>query len=132
MSTAEKEALKSLAELQAANLPRCDWRALLEVTGEMTPDDEAAMDAHFRRFLQPGPCVKCGERQGGDMVEAALGITRFRWGIANGEGACSTPYCGYPARAYHRHIGPIKFLNMILQYHPDELRAPAPEAEGGQ
>lgn len=122
------KASERIAELRAANLPRCDWRTFLGVSNPTCPccePDAAALeglrplDEYFRHFLPPGPCVCCGAKQVGGIVESLLGTTKFTWGMVHGEGFCAD--CKYPARAYHRDVGPIKFLPMILQYHPDEL-----------
>lgn len=115
--------LKSLEALQAENLPRCDWRSFLKVEGELSAEDIAALDAHFAHFLPPGACCKCGAQQGAkDIMNQFLGAGKFQWGIKYGEGSCSTPECGWPARAIHYDIGPIKRLGLILQYHPDECK----------
>lgn len=117
-----KQKRRSLEALQEARLPRLDWRTILTVTdGELSEADVKALDEYFRHFVScKNECVKCGAQQGAkDMVGAFLGQARFTWGLANGEGFCGA--CKYPARAYHRDVGPIKFLNLILQYHPDEL-----------
>lgn len=114
------DTIKTLEDLQAANLPHCDWRSFITVEGDLTPEETAALDVYFQHFLPPGPCVKCGAAQGGDALDGLLGRAKFTWGIAHGEGYCSTTGCGYPARAYHYNVGPIRRLEMILQYHPDE------------
>ena len=121
------KAAEELPRLQARLLPRLDWRDLFRLNEP--PDDSTctAFDAYFRGFLPPGPCVCCGEQQGigpdegRAIIDSIIGRAKFRWGLANGEGYCSG--CGYPARAYHREVGPIRFFSCILQYHPDELHA---------
>lgn len=124
-------ALRSLTELQAMNLPPANWREFLKAEG-LTPDEEAALDAYFVHFLPPGPCVKCGSQQGGDVLASFLGTAKFRWGIAHGEGFCSAKGCGYPARAYHYDVGPIKRLTLILQIHPSELSEPSAHKGDGK
>ena len=115
--------MKTLPELQAAHLPRLDWRELL-VGKDLTPDEEQTLADYFQHFVIPGPCIKCGAQQGGKSeIDALLGLAHFRWGIAHGEGQCSVEGCGYPARALHYDVGPIKRLNLILQYHPDEVHS---------
>lgn len=109
---------------EAANLPRLDWRDLFTVREALSDEEAGALDAYFRQFLPPGDCAACsaqqGVRGGGDgLIDSILARGAFTWGLANGEGYCRK--CGYPARAYHRDVGPIKFLCLILQYHPDEL-----------
>lgn len=116
--------MRLFADLKNAHLPHCNWRDFLHYKGtEPLPrQDEEALDHYFSHFLPPGPCVKCGHKQGSDNeFEAFLGVGRFRWGIQNGEGQCSTGGCGWPARAIHRDVGPIKELQLILQYHPDVM-----------
>lgn len=112
-----------LRELQAEGLPRLRWQDVLKVKGDLPADDDAALTEYFRRFAatSDGTCLCCGAKQGGDMVASVLGIARFRWGLAHGEGYCSD--CGYPGRAYHYNVGPLKRLEAIFQYHPDELVA---------
>lgn len=113
----------SIARLKKENLERLDWRDLFKEDGvaSLPKEDSEAMDEYFRQFLKPGQgCVSCGKKQsGGDNIIDQFLDSHFTWGMANGEGFCSN--CKYPARAYHRSVGPIKFLNMILQYHPAEL-----------
>lgn len=116
------DAKQELQRLKDANLPRMSWRDVLTVKeGDTLPaEDEKALSEYFAHFVKPGPCICCNARQGAkDMMDAFLGNAKFRWGIAHGEGNCMD--CGWPARAYHRDVGPIKFVEMILQYHPDEL-----------
>ena len=109
--------MKTLDDLKAEHLPRCDWRTLLRAEN-LSPEDETALDAHFKHFLPPGKCCMCGAQQGGDAISSALGLAKFTWGIQHGEGFCY--FCKWPARAYHYDIGPIKKLVIILQYHPEE------------
>lgn len=120
-----------LAEIKARHLPRADWREIFEVTGEsITDEEQKALSGYFSQFLAPAEkCVGCERTLGG-----LLGS--FQWGLANGEGFCGR--CNYPARAYHRDIGPIELFQLILQYHPDELhereavRVDPPEEEAGE
>lgn len=128
------EMRRSLKSLQEANLPRLDWRSLFTIIeGELSAEDTKAMDEYFHQFVETRKgdgCIKCGARQGAkDIVDAFLGNARFTWGLANGEGFCGA--CKYPARAYHRNVGPIKFFEGILQYHPDELTEKPHRSENG-
>lgn len=130
------KAEKELRRLQDANLPRLNWRDVLTVKDgeQLSEADEKALSEYFARFVKTdgGKCVCCGDVQGGNLeasMMAALGVgraARFTWGIAHGEGFCST--CKWPARAYHFDVGPIKRMEAILQYHPDELKARSKEA----
>lgn len=116
--------MKTNKDLKLSNLPHCDWTKFLRWTGEgeMSSQDREALDAYFIHFVDPGSCIKCGHQQGvdrGNVVEVLMGKGRFRFGIQNGEGTCTTGGCGWPARAIHRNVGPIQSLELILQYHPD-------------
>jgi len=116
------KAKEELQRLKDANLPRMNWRDVLDIKegDALTEADEKALGAYFAHFVKPGPCICCSSRQGSkDVVDAFLGGGKFRWGMVHGEGNCTE--CGWPARAYHRDVGPIEFVQMILQYHPDEL-----------
>lgn len=62
-------------------------------------------------------CVGCGECLSSDFEGT------FVWGLAHGEGYCST--CGYPTKLYHyaqddagSDVGRVSFP---LQWHPDEI-----------
>lgn len=119
--------MNSLDTLKASGIARLDWRDLLTLTGELTDEETAAMDKYFSRFVKSdkGKCISCELVQGG-LISALLG--GFRWGLAHGEGRCSR--CGWPGRALHYDVGPIKRLEIILQYHPDEVhRKDESEAE---
>lgn len=127
-----KQKNRSLKALQEAQLPRLDWQEVLKVgdPSELTEADYTAMRDYFRQFVRSANgCIKCGAQQGGNMLDAFIGKAHFTWGLANGEGFCSN--CKYPARAYHRKVGPIDFLNLILQYHPDELSDKSPSDPNG-
>lgn len=116
-----------LASLQAKHLPRLDWRTLLSPREGtvISEDDQTAYEKYFRQFVDAKMCVGCGSQLGckgtGEAMDILDGLMHatFVWGIAHGEGGCSK--CGYPARALHYDIGGIKSLQLILQYHPDEL-----------
>jgi hypothetical protein len=110
--------MKTNQQLKDLNLPRCDWRTFLKFTPSedmkfLPQKDADALDEYFKHFLPLNErCVKCGH-----FHEGILG--RFRWSLKHGEGQCSTGGCGWPARGIHYDVGPIKKLEMILQYHPD-------------
>lgn len=109
---------------ELSSLPRLNWRDILTFSGgEVPAEDVTAMDEYFSHFvLMPGSkCVNCDAEQGGLFGS-------FRWGLAHGEGSCRV--CGYPARAIHYHVGALKRLEVILQYHPSELVPAEQEAEG--
>jgi len=109
----------NLPALQARAIPRLDWREIFVVDPDIESDDVDAFDAYFSRFaaLNSGKCLNCDAVQGG-LMSAVLG-NGFQYGLRHGEGFCRG--CGYPARANHYSIGPIRCLEIILQYHPDEL-----------
>ena len=116
--------MKTNQDLKLAHLPHCDWRSFMTYTGPdgtaPSPQEVEALDHYFQHFVPPGVCIKCGHQQGAaSIIDVVRGESRFVWGIKNGEGQCSTGGCGWPARAIHRDVGPIKCLEMILQYHPD-------------
>lgn len=114
---------EALERLKTQALPHCTWTDILAVKegGEIAEADQAALADYFARFLPPrDECVGCGGTLvGKDIIEVAIGSATFEWGLVNGEGHCRR--CRWPARAYHRDVGPIQFLNFVLQYHPDEL-----------
>lgn len=112
-------ARERLPELKARQYERLNWRTMIAPTAALTLAHVTTMDRYFRRFVQAddSKCICCGTEQGG-FASAILG-TGFTWGLAHGEGRCNT--CGYPARALHYDVGPIKRAEMILQYHPDDL-----------
>ncbi len=127
----ENPRFKSLETLLAENIPELDWRKIFtfedkEVGGEIpadtvfTPEAIQVLDEYFKMFVAPGPCIRCGAKQGGDAIDNALGISKFTWGIRHGEGHCMD--CMWPARALHYDIGPVKRLEMILQVHPTRVK----------
>jgi hypothetical protein len=114
--------MKTNQELKDADLPRCDWRLLFKVEGVLSPEDILTFDEYFKHFVPPGPCIKCGCTQGSaSPIDFLLGGAKFQWGLIHGEGFCSTEECGWPARAIHYNVGPIKSMHLILQYHPDDV-----------
>lgn len=129
---------KTLGELQSLGLPHLDWRDLMKAEG-LNAEDESALSAHFAAFIpwqrdaEENPvCVSCGRRFYTDMLTSALlggseGTARLNWSLAHGEAHCSG--CGYPARMIHYDVGPIKRLNLGLQYHPDVLKAEGPRRD---
>jgi hypothetical protein len=109
----------------ALNLPRATWRDVFEIKGDgFTSDDAAVLDEYLRKFtLRPDNlCPGCDATLVGDLVDQLLGKATFTWGMAHGEGFCRE--CRYPARAYHRDFGPVKFVSAVLPYHPEELMRP--------
>jgi hypothetical protein len=102
-----------LGELQALPIPHASAKEIT-FTG-VTPEESADYVSHFLppRATRRGEvmCAGCGDALTG------LLFGTFEWGIANGEGRCST--CGYPTRMYHRLGGHC--VALPLQYHPDEL-----------
>lgn len=129
MTTAKTE----LPAMQAANLPRLDWRTMVSAgADQLSEEDTAALDQYFRQFIQldfsesaERECLCCHSKFGKDgivgfLMAGAPGYATLEWAITHGEAFCSR--CKYPHRVYHRDVGPIKFLNVGLPYHPDELR----------
>ena len=126
------KASEQLETMKAAQLPRLDWRTLVASgADELSADDTSALDDYFKQFIQlefkedsecKCPCCQSNFGKNGIvsfLMADAEGYATLEWGIANGEAACSK--CRYPYRVYHRDVGPIKFLNIGLPYHPDEL-----------
>jgi hypothetical protein len=118
-----------LLELREKNLPSAGWRTIFEL--KVVADDgtvptaevveslkevveiSAIFDTYFASFLPTAEtCVCCYK-----PLTGLFGT--FRWGLAHGEGYCSS--CGYPGRARHYDIGPIKSLPWLFQYHPNAL-----------
>lgn len=121
--------MKTNQDLKNAHLPRCDWREFLKFTPSpeqpfLPQKDVDALDEYFKHFLPPNKdCIKCGAQQGVESpLDIFLGKGLFRFGIQHGEGRCMMGGCNWPARAIHYDIGPIKKLEMILQYHPDVVK----------
>ena len=93
-----------------------DAQPLIEALNEYLSVFAAPVKRDNANFLQGGTqCLNC-ER----ALSGALGT--FKWGLQEGEGACSN--CGWPCRALHRpkdEHGDIfdGTLEFILQYHPN-------------
>lgn len=128
---------EKLDELHAKALPRVTHADLLTVTkGEFTSEDKYALDTYLSKFVKPQTndagkhtCVGCDHviRGGieGFMLGGAPDSCTMEWGLAHGECFCSN--CGWPARAYHFDVGPIKRMEIVLQYHPDGISIRNPE-----
>lgn len=79
--------------------------------------DFAATTRDATKFISGGARCVCGVSLGGFLGS-------FNWGVAHGEGSCSS--CGHPCRAYH-HItvpdgGEVDLGLGPLPYHPDLLK----------
>lgn len=116
-----------LKAIQAKGLPHATFADVFTVNEGETADPAivAELDKYLAHFT-PGPCPGCGAPLTGDLIHQFIGAATFTWGLAHGEGFCSK--CKYPARAYHRDIGPIVRFEKVLAYHPDELREREEEA----
>lgn len=125
-----------LQVMKAAHLPRMNWRTMVSAgADQLSAEDAAALDSYFQQFIQldftentERVCPCCQSKFGSNgivsfLMAGAEGHATLEWGIANGEATCSK--CRYPYRVYHRDVGPIKFLNVGLPYHPDELSVAA-------
>lgn len=118
---------EKLPQMQSANLPRFDWRSIVESGADQLGDDDTkALDEYFVQFTPKidNKCPCCQSSFGDNgiasfLLAGAIGHTTLEWGLANGEAFCVT--CGWPYRVYHRNVGPIRQLNYALPYHPDEL-----------
>lgn len=123
--TFERLNAESLAALQARKLPRLGlFDIFTHDPGPLTEEDEQGLvrisEEYFTHFValdRMGRCVCCDEAlsSGRDILNF---LGTFTWGLAHGEGFCGK--CRYPARAYHR-VDKLGTLNLILQYHPDDL-----------
>lgn len=135
----------SLPALVAKNLPRCTLGDLGEVNMREGHEEEAArtlaaINQYLSAFVKPCPCLGCGAQLGAkDVTDSILGligqpVAAFTWGLAWGEGHCQV--CGYPARAHHTIKDSaggdplMEMRNLILQYHPAELRLEPAKADG--
>jgi hypothetical protein len=121
-----------IRELRRKNLPHATFDKIFKITeGSLSEDEIKLINDYLYMFVQPSDagCVHCGEKQGGDILEQMLGTIKFHWGIPHGEGFCTTENCGWPARAYHYDVGPIKRFNAILQFHPDVMKLPEDTTE---
>lgn len=108
-----------LAELIGVNLPAATPESIgIKITA-LQDDPTAAEDAekvlrsvvnYLAVFMPPGGCPNCGRKHG------------FTWGMAHGEGHCVN--CMYPGRAVHDipDVGVIR--NLVLWYHPSDLKMP--------
>jgi len=119
-----------LRELQAENLSKATAATvgIVPTPGQEDVPDTlnliALADEYFANFCaseKPDAPIKC------PCCGFGLGVLlgTFVWGIAHGEGTCSS--CGYPCRAHHPiyeqgNDEPVMTLqNMVLPYHPSVL-----------
>lgn len=130
------EAMKTIEELRAMNLPRCTAKDIGIVPKEGMELDQKAidfiadLDAYLHKFAAPSKrnwnsttvvwdCLNCGQ-----MLTGLVGS--FQWGIANGIGECGN--CHWPCQALHRPVdrdGKEMFTDVVkwvLQAHPDEVQ----------
>jgi hypothetical protein len=115
-----------LSEVKAKALPRLSFSdVFIEKDGGLEESERAEIDRYLAQFTKAegGKCPGCGAKLTGNEIEGLLGIATFTWGIAHGEGYCRQ--CSYPARAFHRNVGPIEFFNAVLPVHPDEIMEPS-------
>lgn len=113
--------LKKFKALQERNPPKPEWETIyewlsharftesdLETFIKSCREAKETIEEYFARFSpEMTYCLLCEQKL---MV---------KWTLVHGEAECIS--CGYPSRAYHRDIGPIQFLSITLQYHPDQL-----------
>jgi len=115
----------SLAALQAREIPRVRAVDYLAKNDEDDAEADTALarwDAYFSQFakLTDARCLCCGTSL---RCRLRLGVFGgFTWGLAHGEGHCST--CGYPMRGHHsvEDLGTI--CNLFLAHHPSTLSFP--------
>lgn len=113
-----------------ATTAHCVWSDLFTKADDAPPPELlTTIDAYLSRFVKYAPkcpCVNCGNNQSDGLITALMG--GFTWGLIHGEGHCE--FCGWPARAYHVIPAPdggepIAKFNLVLQYHPEALKAKA-------
>lgn len=127
MSTEVFEAFDrdALAALQAREVPRvraADYFSKDPNAGADADQELAAWDAYFAGFakLTDAKCLCCGT-----SLRCVLGLGffgGFEWGLAHGEGHCSS--CRYPMRGIHHVEGVGTIRNLFLAYHPSTLSFP--------
>lgn len=110
---------------------RLDWRTLMKVEDDTSPETVAMLDKYFEPFAQPAYdetrtekpmlCLECGETLTG-MFAGLFSSGGFTWDLVHGEGFCRG--CKWPGRAMHyikdadgKEV--ISIRNFVLQYHPD-------------
>lgn len=115
-----------IAALRAKALPKLTFGDVFKITdGSLDEQEIAAIDSYLARFTiirdeRGSRCPGCGSLlTAHDAITGLFLGATFTWGIAHGEGHCSG--CGYPARAYHFDVGPLKRFEAVLAVHPDEL-----------
>lgn len=106
--------MKTLAEAQAANLPRLTLADLpIELFGdpESVKANEAALNQYLSQFARMEDNLTC------PICEK---VTSIVWGLQHGVALCVR--CGYPWRVYHYDLpGCKRRVDIALPYHPDEL-----------
>lgn len=117
-----------LATLKSKGVPHATFADVFKVVEGETADPAvvAELDKYLGHFAPGNDCLGCGKPLAGDILRQFAGLATFTWGLAHGEGHCRE--CGYPARAFHRNVGPVEFFKAVLQYHPDELKERESEA----
>jgi len=116
----------ALAALQARDVPRVRAADYFSKgpDAEAEADQEIAQwDAYFAGFarLTDARCLCCGT-----SLSCVIGLGffgGFEWGLAHGEGHCSS--CHYPMRGHHYVDGLGTIRNLFLPYHPSMLSFPA-------
>jgi hypothetical protein len=116
---------QALVALQGRDIPRvraAQYFSKDADAGVAADEQIARWDAYFASFakLPDAKCLCCGV-----SLRCALGIGifgGFEWGLAHGEGHCSS--CRYPMRGHHIVDGLGTIRNLFLPYHPSTLAFP--------
>lgn len=116
----------ALAALQKRDVPRvraADYLSKpsvqLDAEGADADEELVRWDTYFAQFakLTNAKCLCCGT-----SLRCVLGLGffgGFEWGLAHGEGHCSS--CHYPMRGHHQVDGLGTIRNLFLAYHPSAL-----------
>ncbi len=105
---------KRLEEIKSKNMPKLNWREILDAKGDISTEHSEALTEYFSKFVKSDGCPNCGAKGLGPFNNVA-------WHIQHGEAYCTTKDCGWPYRGIHYDVGPIKALTLFLPYHPDGL-----------
>lgn len=117
--TFDRDALAALQARDVLRVRAADYFAKEPGAGAEADQEFAQWDAYLAGFakLTDAKCLCCGT-----SLRCVLGLGffgGFEWGLAHGEGHCSS--CHYPMRGYHHVDGLGTIRNLYLAYHPSAL-----------
>ena len=130
----ETVAAPTVAELQARDVPRFDWRTITDGRSgfdvALTYGHEAELDEYFKDFAAPARMQETESRfQHWQCLACGREISN-EWLLQHGEAACRPRHCGYPSRLYHYKVpGQTGRVVLGLQYHPSALRQPESDTQ---